>query len=408
MKIDPVRLKKQQEGVAKWFATGKKGTFRWCTASGKTYLAVLAIKAMMKDNPLLTTIVAVPTDVLRTQWRDITASHGLNNIYVQTVHTLVKSKHECDLFILDEIHSYTGGPIFSTLFDCVNRSATLGLTAQERDNPDDKEVLRKNAPIIDVLTIADALNNGWISPFRVYNLGVQLTPYDKQVYQALNDEFNKYFSTFDFNFDLAMNCLRNKWARENLSKSMNMPIEVIDSHTFQFNRVMRRRKAFLYHSDAIFDAAVNVITTFKDKKIITFSESTDMADRITSKISDSRSFHSNISTQIINGKKYGKKRLLPMIMNDFKEGRVRVINSAKSLNEGVDIPDVDMSIKTSYTSKVLDNIQRLGRTLRKHGNKQATEINLYIPGSQSERWLKRSQRSTPGVSWIESVDQIDA
>lgn len=408
MKIDRGRLARQKEGLRKWRENGYTGTLRWATGVGKTFAGILGIKHLKDKNPDLFTIVAVPSDPLRTQWKQRLIEHNVDRVYVETVHSLVGKQHECDLFVLDEIHSYTGGPVFSTLFDCVNRSYTLGLTAREREKPEDQEVLNANASIVDIITLLEALRNGWISEFRVYNLGLTLLPEDRIRYNKLHQEFNKYFSTFDFNFDKAIACLGNRDLRNQVAREMHMPVKTVDAHTFQFNRVMQARKKYLYNSVAVFNAAVSIINKFDNRKIITFSETTEMVDRLTEAIEDSAAYHSSLKTILIDGKKFGKKRLKKLAIDKFTNGEVRVLNTAKALNAGTDIPTVDMSIKTSFNSTVLDSIQRLGRTLRKYGDKQAVEVNLCILNSQSEKWLRKSQKETPNVEWITSIDQINA
>lgn len=409
MKLNKSRLDRQRKGLSAWKANGYRGTFRWATGVGKTFAAILGIIHLKKFiDPDLFTIVSVPSDNLRTQWRAELQKHKIDRVYVDTVHSLVGKQHECDLFILDEIHSYTGGPVFSTLFDCVSRSYTLGLTAREREKEADQAVLEANAPIVDIITLEEALKNAWVSEFIVYNLGLDLTPKDRETYSKLHERFISYFSTFDFDFDLAMACLGSQDKRNDVARRMHMPVKVVNAHAFQFNRVMQARKKFLYNSDAIFETAVKIMKKFSDKKIITFSETSDMADRLTSAVSKSAAYHTNLETILIEGKKFGEKRRRKRALEDFRNNKIRIINSVRSLNEGTDIPDVDMSIKTAFNSTILDSIQRLGRTLRKHGEKQATEVNLYITNSQSEKWLRKSQEETPNVNWINSIDEINA
>ncbi len=308
---------------------------------------------------------------------------------------------------MDEIHSYTGGEVFSTLFDCVNRSYTLGLTARERDKPEDQAILNKNAPVVDIITLEEALKNGWVSAFQVYNYGLELTSNDRQEYDKINKQYNKYFSTFDFDFELAMKCFKSDNARQATAHNMMMYKDTVDIHTFQFNRVMQKRKKFLYNSEAIKLIAVKAMKKFSDKKIITFSETQSMADELTKAMGcEARSYHTNLPTIKIDGKKYAAKRQKDLYLEWFKNNKIRIINSVRSLNEGTDIPDVDMSIKTAFNSTIRDSIQRLGRTLRKNGDKQAVELNLYIVDSQSEKWLRKSQKETPNVKWINSLDQI--
>jgi superfamily II DNA or RNA helicase len=406
MKLDPKRLARQKIGLSKWKTNNYIGTLQYGTGVGKTICALIGIKHLKEQFPQLNTIVSVPTDNLRTQWKTLIEQWGLDNVYVDTVHSLVGKSHDCDLFILDEIHSYTGGEVFSTLFDCVKRKFTLGLTASPRDKSEDLEILNKNAPVIDIITIADALKLGFISPFKIYNLELEFNEVDKIIYDKLNKDFHKYFSTFGHDFDTAMGCLSNSRLREQVAREMGMELKTVNAHTFQFNKIMQQRKNYIHNADVSFQTAVQLCNHFEDKKIITFSETTDMVDRLTSATKNSVAYHSNLKTKKINGKKYGAKRLKERALKSFKENRYRILHSARALNMGQDVPHIDMSIKIAFNSTIIDSVQRLGRTLRLMENKEALEINLYIKGTQSEKWLRKSQVGLPNIQWITSIDEI--
>lgn len=406
MNIDKKRLERQKEGLSKWKANNYKGTLEWATGVGKTFAAILAIKHLRNIYGDFFIIVAVPTDNLRTQWREKLRENGISNVYVDTVHTLINSKHQCGLFVLDEIHSYTGGIEFSTLFDCVKRSYTLGLTAKQQPHLEDRAVLDHHAPIVDVISISYALEQGFISPFFSYNLGLTFSSSDRIKYQKLNQDFHKYFSTFGHDFDLAMKCLGCPDTRKRVALDVGMDEKDVTIHTFQFNRVMQQRKKYLYNADILVDTVVELVDRFPNDKIITFSESTDMADRLTKAIPNSKAYHSSLKTQIIDGKKYGMKRLRDIALNEFKENKINILHTGRALNMGQDIPAIDMSIKTSFNSTTIDAIQRLGRIVRKVEGKIAKEVNLYIKGTKSEHWLRRSQTEIPNVKWIDSIQEI--
>ena len=407
MKLDQNRLERQKEGLSKWKAHNYTGTLEWATGTGKTFAAILAIKHLKNHiKSDLKVIVSVPTDNLRTQWRDLLAKFNLSGVYVDTVHTLITSNHEVDFFILDEIHSYTGGDEFSRLFDCVKRSYILGLTAKEQPHEKDRAVISEHCPVVDKISIADALESGFISPFVSYNLGLQFSESDQRKYQRLNRDFHKYFSTFGHDFDLAMSCLGSSELRKKVANDVGMSEADVNIHTFQFNRVMQKRKKYLYNADILVETTKAIIEKFDTEQIITFSESTAMADRLEQAIPDSKAYHSNLSTILIDGKKFGATRLKRQILADFKEGKLLRLHAARALNMGQDIPAIGTSIKTSFNSTIIDAIQRLGRIVRKQPDKLAKEINLYIIGTKSENWLRRSQVGLPNIKWINSIDEI--
>lgn len=406
MKVDKVRLERQKQGLKLWKENGYKGLLMYPTGTGKTFCAILAIKHLRMQDPHCFVIVVVPTDNLRTQWKQKLQEFGITSVYVETVHSLVGKSHECDLLILDEIHSYTGGKVFSTVFDCVKRKYTLGLTAKERDDEQDKAVIEENCPVVDIMSLKEALHYGFISEFKVYNLGLEFNQKDRIEYEKLNRQFYKYFSTFNFDFNLAMRANRDSALVRDISRNIGLEEKVVKVHAFQFGRAMRLRKQYLYKADILVETAKQIVQAFPDKKIITFSEDNATVDLLTEVIPNSIAYHSSLETIIIDGKKYGAKRRREMALKGFKEGKYQRLHCARALNMGQDIPDIDMSIKISFNSTVIDAIQRLGRTLRKNGEKQAVEINLYLKDTQSERWLRKSQAEIPNVHWINSISEI--
>jgi superfamily II DNA or RNA helicase len=61
------------------------------------------------------------------------------------------------------------------------------------------------------------------------------------------------------------------------------------------------------------------------------------------------------------------------ILERFHTGECPVVVTSQVLNEGVDVPAANVGIVLSGTGSVREHVQRLGRLLRKHGDKQAAE-----------------------------------
>ena len=80
--------------------------------------------------------------------------------------------------------------------------------------------------------------------------------------------------------------------------------------------------------------------------------------------------------------------------------KIRCISSAKGLEEGFDLPNLQLGITWSRTSKNLGAVQKLGRILRYFPNKTAYFIELYVPDTQDERWLTSSLKNQKNVYLI--------
>src|SRR5439155_1722994 len=59
------------------------------------------------------------------------------------------------------------------------------------------------------------------------------------------------------------------------------------------------------------------------------------------------------------------------ILDCFHSGEYPIVVTSQVLNEGVDVPAASVGIILSGTGSVREHVQRLGRLLRKHGEKQA-------------------------------------
>jgi superfamily II DNA or RNA helicase len=75
----------------------------------------------------------------------------------------------------------------------------------------------------------------------------------------------------------------------------------------------------------------------------------------------------------------------------LRDGSLPWIVTSRVLNEGVDVPEVSVAIIISGTGSVREHVQRLGRILRKQGNKQARLIEL-ISAQTGESYQSQRRR----------------
>jgi len=80
------------------------------------------------------------------------------------------------------------------------------------------------------------------------------------------------------------------------------------------------------------------------------------------------------------------------ILEAFRAGHYPAIVTSKVLNEGIDVPEAKIAIVLGGTSSSREYIQRLGRILRKTGNRQAVLYEVIARNTVDEG---RSQRRQP-------------
>lgn len=471
MKIDQTKLRRQREINDKWEENNFRGTLEAVTGFGKTYTSLLGANRFFttlkeagnlsyyKQNYDYMLVVVVPTDYLREKWRADLHRHNLvswGNVRVDTVHNLIKENISTAMLILDELHMYVGEDAeqFPKVFQKVKTKAVYGLTATLGYDGIMRDLVDSFCPVIDVVNTQEALDNGWVSDHVIYNLGIEMPESDKREYSKLNKKFHKYFSTFGHDFDRARRCASDEDYARRYAISKNYDTEYVQIRAWNFMRIMRKRKDFLYNAPVKLDVCEQIVSRFPDRKTITFSQSTDFADQLASRLGDRAvAYHSSLSTQIRDendtviaiakkikqggstrtvyvdedGNQYswseikeaypdsdltrmGKTRLRKEALKKFGDNRykVQVMCTAKALDVGLDIPDIDMGIVASGTSTTRQNIQRNGRVIRYVEGKQAIIIQLYILDSQDEKWLERRQEDNPNVKWIYDIDQIAA
>lgn len=442
MKIDQNRLNRQLEGVAKWINNNKIGTFEWVTGTGKTYGAILAMKEILKENPNASFIVAVPRDPLRDMWRKEVKYHNIPRVKVDTIHMLAKQNLSCDMLVLDELHMYVGeeANVFPLIFGNTNFNHCLGLTATLGTRNIRTDIINRYCPVVDTINLKEALREGFVANYIVYNYGIPLSQQDSIAYAKINNQFYRYFGTFNNNFDTVKECLNQNGA-ERFARRIRWNPGAVIGYAVKTMKYMRLRKEFLYGVQSKLNVAKEIIEQFPDKKIITFSQTTDPADKLAKLVDDAESYHSNIETRLFdddmnlkgekcgknkykifetdeilnwkevkekhNYQRFGQKRLRSYILDRFKNGDIRVLCTAQALDVGYDDENVDMGIVLSGTSGQRQNIQRNGRIIRLKDDKRAIIIQLYITDTQDEKWLRNRQENSENIKTIFSTSQIE-
>lgn len=383
------RTERQKLGVQKWVDNKMKGTLVYATGVGKTYTAVLAIKRFLSKNPGKKVLVVVPTDPLFKQWNKELKEHGIDMwCIVKIINTIVKHDWVCDLLVLDEIHGYASH-LFGQVFQRVKYKIILGLTATLTRLDGKDSYIRQFCPVVDEIPLEVALENNWLSPYREYKVIVNV---DLTEYIIADREFKEHFSFFNNDFTLAMACMSDWKKRAALSKEMytgNDPKQrsamnkVILAHAAGFSRTLQKRKAFIYNHPKKIELTNLILEHRMDKKCITFSPSIPVAEQI------------KYGT-VYHSKQTKKKRT--QIMEEFRPLSTGILNTAKALDEGADIPGLSVAVILSNSSSDRQKTQRIGRVIRKAENKVAEIFTLVLKGTVEEEWFRRSSGTNTYVT----------
>lgn len=130
------------------------------------------------------------------------AKFGLfHDASVEIINSAVKKSEKVDLLILDESHRIPSDSFYE-IFRVRKPTLVLGLSATYERLDGKHEMLAKYCPICDVITVKEAIDNEWLSPYKEYKVLLEVD--DIEDYRLHNQQFNESFSVFDYDFHLAM------------------------------------------------------------------------------------------------------------------------------------------------------------------------------------------------------------
>ena len=361
----------QERAVTAWDRSERWGVVVLPTGAGKTHVA---LKAITMANPA---IVIVPTLDLLAQWKarldeefDIDAGvysgdeHRLGPVTVATYDTAYIRAAELGnrfrMAVFDEVHHLpsAGYASIAEMFAC---PARLGLTATyEREDGRQSELPRLTGGKVFEKNV-ESMEGVHLAPFDLRRVYVKLTAAEEEQYLRDMDIYKSYLRENNLvlrtprDFErLVMRSGRDKYAREailarhrarvtalNSSSKLDALAEVLGRHSSPEDRVI----IFTEHNDLVYRISKRFLIPF-----ITYSTPRDER-----------------SENLLN----------------FKSGAYRALVTSKVLDEGVDVPDANVGIILSGSGSKREFVQRLGRILRKHGDKKALLYEI-VSGSTSE------------------------
>lgn len=478
--IDEKRLIRQQQGIELWGKSGK-GTLKYIMGFGKTFVGIQIIqKVLAKSNNAIINVI-VPSDYIRSNWLKYLEEYELiDKVTIYTSNEVVSNKynHFVDLLIVDELHKFTSEERLKIIKGgYIKYRWNLGLTGCSII----KEI-EEYFPIIDSISEEEALRNKWISNFVEYNLALVLPDIDKLKYEQYSipiseilsmfkgtaDLFNKNTkSVFKDDYAVLTACfagkkipnnyisptlIRNTLAEKKgwsptleLTNDYNVMLEdnwnpnVIEQRARMFNDLIKKRNDILINHPLKLKVVLDIYKKFKDVTTICFNESADFADIIVDNLNADGShtgicYHSNIETKFMsdekgeiiktkNGtaKKFGKIALRKMAIEGIKANFYKWLVTVKALDEGLDIPNIEMVITTAGTTNPLQYAQRSARGKRVdiyNPNKVTKIINIYFDNfynldnklviSRDLTKLKLRQRGeSNNIIWVDDITNIE-
>lgn len=378
----------QIEALQKWEISHCRGMIEVVTGGGKTRFALAAAYKWLTSNPLDSSVVViVPTTALQDQWYvNLVSDLGVSpseiclwpekkdpsrRFHVMVVNTArnrmaeIAKAHKSILLIADECHRYASEENAKALR--VPTSASLGLTATAEREFDDglERILIPNlGPIIYRYTLAQARQDGVVSSFTLSNVRVNFS----------EEEQTRY---------------------DKATKSLGIALAQGDEE--RAKQIAMRRSSISKNAISRVTTTIGLMEKLRGKKVIIFHEDIAMANLISSLLKDKHhrvaAFHSKI------GKDMRRDNL-----RMFKVGQLDVLVCCRALDEGIDVPEAECAVLVASTSSHRQRVQRLGRVLRTHEEKEFAQIfTVYVTDQEEAKLLKETSdlSEVASVRWME-------
>lgn len=352
-----------------WEQANRRGSIVLPTGAGKTFVA---IHALHRAN--CSTLIVAPTIDLLHQWyaRLVNAFDSPVGVYyggektilpltVTTYHSagdlVAEQGNSFKLIIFDEVH-HLPAPSWGETALMSPSPFRLGLTAtypEAYEQTDGRwRVDDLIGPIVYTQRIDDLVGEQ-LANYRTERIRIDLTPAERKTYDA---DYAIYASFFR-----ARQLQRSHGARW-LQELMRLSAFDRDARCALLAR--QRISRLLASAEGKFKTLDNLLREYITEHVLIFTENNAVAYTIARR---------HLIPTITHETKAAERKT---ILDRFNSGAYRAIVTSRVLNEGVDVPEAKIAIVLGGTAGAREYIQRLGRVLRKVGNREAALFEVIV------------------------------
>lgn len=373
----------QLAATAAWEQADRRGSIVLPTGAGKTFVAIHAI-----HRAATAAVIIAPTIDLLHQWysrlvnafqTDVGVYYGgeklVHPLSVTTYHSagdlMAAYGNTFKLIIFDEVHHLPAPSWGETALMCP-APFRLGLTATY---PEDYEQTNGRwrvddliGPIVYSQRIDDLVGER-LAEYRTERLRVDLTPDEQRQYDADFAIYAGYFRSRQL-----QRTHGPRWLFELMRRS------AFDGEARRALLARQRLLRLLAGCAGKFAALDQLLREYAHERCLIFTENNTVAYEIARR---------HLVPALTHETKAAERK---HILDGFQAGDYHAVVTSKVLNEGVDVPEAKVAIVLGGTSSAREYIQRLGRVLRKVGNRQAVLFEVIARDTVEESKSRRRQQ----------------
>lgn len=380
--VESRTIKKHQDNALEnWDKSYRKGLFEMCTGSGKTFIALCAIRESVFEKGEIP-IVLVPSKLLFKQWKEeldfvlgtkasillVGADHALDTVKLSrysnpslTIPRCILSTYQRaskDDFLLsthwgthiflvcDEVHNIGSEQNKKLLAQIVG--ARMGLSATPKryfDEEGTQQIIDFFGGIIlPKYSISNAIKDGVLCPYFYDINEIQLLISEQEDWNRLSKKINR---------KIAM-----KKDVEDIRK-----IKGIDKLLFERADIVKKAKNKILVAEKILSKYYKA-----DQRWLVYLDDTNQVSQLMQVLNTHENLRGNVYEYHTN-----TENDLPQTL-DYFEHNGAILLSINCLDEGVDIPSIDHAIILASSKNPRQYVQRRGRVLRTNKGKNFAYI----------------------------------
>jgi RNA polymerase primary sigma factor len=385
----------QQEAMERWYSNGCRGIVEAVTGTGKTHLGLEAAAHAAREGNKTT--ILVPSIDLQEQWteRFSTFAPWLEvarvggkksgdparaDVTIAVVHSALtrdlSSLGSDTLLVADEVHRYGAEQFQYALRAKYERR--LGLTATlERSGDDavDDVLLPYFGGSILKIGFDRALREGVVAPFELVMAPVGLSDEEKAEYDALSQRISNGLKVLRGSGALGpgsgANLVRELGRLRGAGGRVGAAARAAESG-------MRQRRQLLANLTGKLDAIEELSELVESSQgTVIFTQSKDVAEEAAGRLREW-----GVSASALHGEMPDRER--KQSLDGLASGRLQALAAPKLLDEGIDVPTVDLGIVMTASRSRRQMVQRLGRVIRKKADGRAVRFVILYAGGTVE------------------------
>lgn len=403
----------QKKAFDRWRNNQQQGIFAMATGTGKTITSLNCLLEIYNRCGYYKALILVPTITLVNQWEEECRKFNFNRIIkvysksswsdelglIITTEKISPEKKDSyivistyasyirknifselnqlsvnTLLIADEAHNMGAGSLL-TLLPKVKQLRRIGLSATPERQYDDEgnDKIRKffNTPMDYTFeySMKEAIDKEVLCRYYYFPHIVKLTDSEMEEYQKISEQIVYYYNAksekFNSNDILTKLLLKRKRIIHKAKNKKDVFLKILQKY-YQEKKSLKYTLIYVPEGNEPDEYGETDSYTYNDA-IPDDEESLHLIDVYTQIVKD---ISDEVTVKMFTSSSTNRDELLDM----FAIGNLHVLTSMKCLDEGVDVPRAELAVFCASTGNPRQFIQRRGRILRKHKDKEYAYI----------------------------------